>query len=106
MRKDQHKKYRAQQGLAYDIVANKSRNTQPDQYDIEPNHWWRSGTCVVVGDSMVFGIDQRRLSKNNGLVRVRDFRGFTITDLKHHYSDYEKRTRYHYPSHRNQWCYF
>ena len=38
MRKDQHKKYRAQQGLTYDIVANKSRNTQPDQYDIEPNH--------------------------------------------------------------------
>ena len=38
MRKDQHKKYRAQQGLAYDIVADKSRNTQSDQSDIEPNH--------------------------------------------------------------------
>ena len=47
-------------------------------------HAWLAGTCLIVGDSILTGIDEKRLSRNNQVVKVRDFRGATIDDLKHH----------------------
>ena len=47
-------------------------------------HAWPAGTCLIVGDSILTGIDEKRLSRNNQVVKVRDFRGATIDDLKHH----------------------
>ena len=47
-------------------------------------HTWPAGTCLIVGDSILTGIDEKRLSNKNQLVKVRDFRGATIDDLKHH----------------------
>ena len=39
----------------------------------------------MVGVSILTGIDEKRLSRNNNqVVKVRDFRGATIDDLKHH----------------------
>ena len=45
---------------------------------------WLAGTCLIVGDSKLTGIDEKRLSRNNQVVKVRDFRGVTIDNLKHH----------------------
>ena len=39
----------------------------------------------MVGVSILTGIDEKRLSRNNNqVVKVRDFRGATTDDLKHH----------------------
>ena len=43
-----------------------------------------AGTCLIVRDSILTGINEKRLSRNNQVVKVRDFRGATIDDLKHH----------------------
>ena len=42
------------------------------------NSLWSSGTCVIVGDSMVNGIDKKRLSKKHGSVKVFHFSGARI----------------------------
>ena len=47
-------------------------------------HAWPAGSCLIVGDSILTGIDEKRLARNNKVVKVRDFRGATIDDLKHH----------------------
>ena len=49
----------------------------------ETKHTWPAGTCVIVGDSIITGIDENRLSKNR-LVKVHDFRGATLADINHH----------------------
>ena len=49
----------------------------------EIKHTWPTGTCVIVGDSVITGIDKKRLSKNL-LVKVHDFRGGTVADINHH----------------------
>ena len=46
-------------------------------------HTWPVGTCVVVRDSVITGIDERRLSKNLRQVKVGDFSGTTTADLRH-----------------------
>ena len=43
-----------------------------------------TGTCLIVEDSILTGIDEKRLSRKNQVVKVRYFRGATIDDLKHH----------------------
>ena len=49
----------------------------------EIKHTWPAGTCVIVGDSIITGIDEKRFSKNH-LVKVHDFRGATLADINHH----------------------
>ena len=49
----------------------------------EAKHTWPAGTCVIVGDSIITGIDEKRLGKNC-LVKVHDFRGATLVDINHH----------------------
>ena len=44
---------------------------------------WPSGTCAIVGDSMVNGIDEKRLQKH-GNVKVFYFSGARINDMNHH----------------------
>ena len=47
-------------------------------------HTWPKGTCAVVGDSMLNFIDEKRLSMNNRLVKVRNHPGATTEELKYH----------------------
>ena len=47
-------------------------------------HAWKKETVLIMGDSMLHGIDERRMSKN-GLVKVRCFPGATVADLKNFY---------------------
>ena len=49
----------------------------------EIKHTWPADTCVIVGDSIITGIDEKRLSKDL-LVKVHDFRGATLADINHH----------------------
>ena len=44
---------------------------------------WPSGTCAIVGDSMVNGIDEKTLQKH-GNVKVFYFSGARINDMNHH----------------------
>ena len=39
------------------------------------------GTCVIVGDPMVNGIDEKRLSKKHGNVKAFHFSGARIEDI-------------------------
>ena len=41
-------------------------------------HSWSRGTCVVIGDSMVAGIDERKMSS-----KVRSFPGATCSGMYH-----------------------
>ena len=43
-----------------------------------------AGFCLIAGDSILIGINEKRLPKNNQVVKVRGFRGTTVDDLKHH----------------------
>ena len=49
----------------------------------EIKHTWQAGTCVMVGDSIITGIGEKRLGKNS-LVKVHDFRGATLADINQH----------------------
>ena len=42
---------------------------------------WRTNTTLIVGDSIISGIDQQRLSVKVGIVKVRSFLGATISDM-------------------------
>ena len=44
---------------------------------------WRKGTCAIVGDSVLNGIDERRISKTH-LVKVRFFLGARIKHMYHY----------------------
>ena len=44
--------------------------------------WW-AGTCVIVGDFIITGIDEESLTKNC-LVKLDAFRGATSVDINHH----------------------
>ena len=46
-------------------------------------HSWPKGTCVVIGDSMVAGIDQPKMSSKR-LVKLRPFSGATCYDMYHY----------------------
>ena len=47
-------------------------------------HHWKGKTTLITGDSMLSGLDERRLS-NKCNVKVRVFPGCTIADLREHY---------------------
>ena len=46
-------------------------------------HSWSKGTCVVIRDSMVAGIDERKMSTKR-LIKVRSFPGATCSDIYHY----------------------
>ena len=47
-------------------------------------HVWLAGNCLIIGDPILTGVDEKRLSKNKHVVKIQDFRGATIDDLKSH----------------------
>ena len=46
-------------------------------------HYWPKGTCLIAGDSMAEGTDERRMSRK-WVVKVRKFPGATISDVYHY----------------------
>ena len=55
-----------------------------EQVERDNQFCWPSGTCAIVGDSMVNGIDEKRLSQKYGNVKVFHFSGARIEDLNHY----------------------
>ena len=66
------------------ITAKKKNNNVNDETRCNFKPAWPAGTCLIVGDSILTGIDEKRLSRNNQVVKVQDVRGVTIDNLKHH----------------------
>ena len=72
-------------------LLNKNTNSQSDSnlsYKYENTttqikQTWPKGTCVVIGDSMIAGIDERKMS-NKRLIKVRSFPGATCSDMYHY----------------------
>ena len=52
--------------------------------DASDVHLWRKGTTLIAGDSILYGIDEKKICQN-GSVKVRVFPGATIEDLKDYY---------------------
>ena len=82
--------YRQQKRQQLDLFLKTARSEVSDENCTineaspkETKHTWPAGTCVIMGDSIITGIDEKRLSKNR-LVKVHDFRGATLADINHH----------------------
>ena len=64
--------------------CNRKEKVNSDETPGNFKHAWPPGSCLIVGDSILTEIDEKRLARNNKVVKVRDFRGATIDDLKHY----------------------
>ena len=58
--------------------------TNNDINDRDDHCFWPSGTCAIVGDLMINGTDEKRLSQKLGNVKVFHFSGARIEDLNHY----------------------
>ena len=83
--------YRQQKRQRFDLFQKTARSEVSDENctinEASPKesskHTWPAGTCNIVGDSIITGIDEKRLSKNR-LVKVHECRGATLADINHH----------------------
>ena len=82
--------YRQQKRQQFDLFQKTARSKVSDANctinEASPKktkHTWPADTCVIVGDSIITGIDEKSLSKNL-LVKVHDFRGVTLADINYH----------------------
>ena len=71
----------------YENITTKKLTTQRKKTEEENNkngmkHSWIKGTCVLIGDSMLAGIDERKMSTKR-LIKVRTFPGPTCSDMNH-----------------------
>jgi len=77
--------YEVQKVAKKRIPSEKVGSFQVNNAGIASNvHCWKERTTLIAGDSMLNGLDERRLS-NKGNVKVRAFPGCTIADLREHY---------------------
>ena len=95
IREEKHKEYLHNADCKSPLLENNKNNKNQKQCDnlqdrnvdkkqpkeTNNNSLWPSGTCVIVGDSMVNGIDEKRLSKKHGNVKVFHFSGARIEDI-------------------------
>ena len=82
--------YRQQKRQQFDLFQKIARSEISDENCTineaspkETKYTWSAGTFVIVGDSIITGIDEKRLSKNR-LVKVHHVRGATLADINHH----------------------
>ena len=97
IRKEKHQEYLLNTGCKSPSSENTKNNKNTKQFsdqqakkeninkaeETNKEFHWPSGTCAVVGDSMVNGIDEKRLQKH-GNVKVFYFSGARINDMNHH----------------------
>ena len=95
IRKENHKEYLHNVDCKSPLMENNKNNKNPKQCDnlqdrnvdkkqpkeTNNNSLWPSGTCAIVGDSVVNGIDEKRLSKKHGNVEVFHFSRARIEDI-------------------------
>ena len=68
---------------SYEPRINASENSNQGNSQ-QQDHTWKRGTVLIMGNSMLYGVDEKKLSKN-GTVKVRCFSGSTIKDLHQFY---------------------
>ena len=61
-------------------VATKNKGETQEKYP--------DGTAIIIGDSILNGIIQGRLSRKGRVVKVHNFWGATVDDMKHHVKHY------------------
>jgi len=67
--------------------SDSTEKTQPPSKitdDVSDVLVWRKGTTLITGESIFYGIDEKKICQN-GSVKVRVFPGSTIEDLKDYY---------------------
>ena len=81
--------YRQQKRQQFDLLQKKARSEVSDENSTinkvsakEIEHTWPPDTCVLMGNSIITGIDEKRLSKNH-FVKLHDFRGATLADINY-----------------------
>lgn len=62
-------------------------------------------TCLIAGGLTLTGVDEKRPSKNNQVVKVRDFRGAAIDDLNMTLFRCLKETGTHNFAYQKKWDY-
>ena len=64
-----------------------NKNSEPiaTKNNRETQGKYTDGTAVIIGDSILNGIIQGRLSRKGRIVKVHNFRGATVDDIKHHF---------------------
>ena len=77
----------------------KNDKVNNDQTPCNFKHAWN--LFLIVGNSILTGIDEKRPSRNNEVVRG-DFRGATIDDLKYHLVPLLKKTGTHNTANCNE----
>ena len=97
IRKGKHQEYLLNTGCKSPSSENTKNNKNTKQFsdqeakkeninkaeETNKAFYWPSGTCTIVGDSMVNGINEKRLQKH-GNVKVFYFSGARINDMNHH----------------------
>ena len=83
VRNEKHDIYLKRKSSEYNSKE-KNDKAKNDETPGNFKHACPTGTCLILGDSILTVVDEKRLSSNNQVVKVRDFRGATIRDLKHH----------------------
>ena len=89
IRNSKHQIYLEDKNNIKENVSNKICISRDKSLNIDENkkenntHYCPKGTCLIAGDPMVEGIDERRMSSKR-LVKVRKFPGATISDMYHY----------------------
>ena len=73
MRKSLHQRYQNGQ--------RKPNNQNQSKCKVEDKRKWRKNSMLIVGYSMISGIDQQFLSEKERIVKVRSFPGAAINDM-------------------------
>ena len=67
---------------AQKLAAQQKKTEEGNKNGIK--HRWSRGTCVVIGDSMVAGIDEHKMTSKR-LIKVRSFPRATSSDMYHYF---------------------
>ena len=78
---NQLKQIRRSMHQRYQNGERKPNNQNQSEFKVEDKSKWRENIALIVGDSIIFGIDQQHLSVKGRLVKVQSFPGATINDM-------------------------
>ena len=80
VRKEKHDIYLKRKSSEYN---KKEKNDKANNDETPGNfkHAWPAGTCLIVGDSILTRVDEKQLSKNNQVVKVREVQQLVIWSI-------------------------
>ena len=84
IRQDKHEEYKEFMESTKSKSAEDKNDVNCSEDPSPENHFWPPGTCVIVGDSIITGIEENRFQNIGHKVKIFDYRGATIDDLHHH----------------------